>query len=92
VREEKVLGLEEAIRKMSSAVAQRLLIRDRGILREGMYADLVIFNPETIRDQAAYRDSHQISKGIRDVWINGKRVLANGSHTGATPGEIVTPN
>ncbi len=92
VREEKVLSLEEAIRKMSSAVAQRLHVRDRGLLRERMYADVVIFNPDTIADRATYDDTHQISEGIRDVWVNGSRVLAKGSHTGATPGEIVTPN
>jgi dihydroorotase/N-acyl-D-amino-acid deacylase len=92
VREENILTLEEAIRKMSSAVAQRLNIRERGLLREGMYADVVIFNPDTITDRATYDDSHQLSEGIRDVWVNGKRVLENGSHTGATPGEIVTSN
>ncbi len=92
VREEKILTLEEAMRKMSSAVAQRLRIRDRGLLREGMCADVVIFDPDTIGDRATYDDPHQISEGIRDVWVNGSRVLAKGSHTGATPGEIVTPN
>ena len=90
VREEKILNLEEAIRKMSSAVAQRLNIRDRGLLREGMHADVVIFNPDTIGDRATYDDPHQISVGIQDVWVNGGRVLATGEHTGATPGEIVT--
>ena len=92
VREEKILTLEEAIRKMSSAVAQRLHVQDRGLLREGMCADVVIFDPDTIGDRATYDDPHQISEGIRDVWVNGSRVLAKGSHTGATPGEIVTPN
>ena len=92
VREEKILTLEEAIRKMTSAVAQRLHIRDRGLLREGMCADVVIFDPDTISDRATYDDPHQISEGIRDVWVNGSRVLAKGSHTGSTPGEIVTPN
>jgi len=92
VREEKILTLEEAIRKMTSAVAQRLHIRDRGLLREGMCADVVIFDPDTIGDRATYDDPHQISEGIRDVWVNGSRVLAKGSHTGSTPGEIVTPN
>lgn len=92
VRQEKILTLEEAIRKMSSAVAQRLNIRDRGLLREGMQADVVILNPDTITDRATYEDSHQLSEGIRDVWVNGRRVLAKGDHTGATPGEIVTPS
>ena len=92
VREEKELTLEEAIRKMSSSVAQRLNIRDRGLLWEGFYADVVIFDPDTIRDRATYDDPHLISVGIRDVWVNGRRVLEDGNHTGATPGEIVTPN
>ena len=89
VREEKVLTLEDAIRKMSSAVATRLGLRDRGLLRKGMYADIVIFDPETIRDQATFKDPHQLSVGIQDVWINGSRVLKNGEHIGATPGQIV---
>lgn len=91
VRLEGVLTLEDAIRKMSFAVAQRLHIRDRGLLREGMRADVVIFNPGTISDHATYDEPHQLSEGVRDVWVNGVRVLAEGAHTGATPGEIVTP-
>jgi N-acyl-D-amino-acid deacylase len=91
VREEKILTLEEAIRKMSSAVAQRLNIRDRGLLREGMKADVVIFDPDTVADRATYADPHQLSVGVRDVWVNGQCVLKDGLHTNATPGEIVTP-
>ncbi|RMF93491.1 MAG: D-aminoacylase [Nitrospinota bacterium] len=89
VREEGVIPLEEAIRKMSSAVADRLGIRDRGLLRPGMYADVVIFDPETIRDRATFTEPHQLSTGVREVWVNGTRVLKNGVHTGATPGKIV---
>ena len=92
VREEKVLTLEDAVRKMTSAVAQRLNIRDRGLLREGMCADVVIFDPDTVADRATYESPHQISVGVRDVWVNGVRVLAQGLHIGATPGEVVTPN
>ena len=91
VREENLLPIEEAIRKMTSAVAQRLRIRNRGMLREGLRADLVIFDPATIADRATYEDSHQLSVGVREVWINGQRVLKSSQHTGATPGEIVTP-
>ena len=91
VRDEKILTLEEAIRKMTSAVAQRLNIRDRGLLREGMKADVVVINPDTIADRATYDDPHQLSVGIQDVWVSGTRVLKNGIHTNARPGEIVTP-
>jgi dihydroorotase/N-acyl-D-amino-acid deacylase len=89
VREENVLTLEDAIRKMTSSVAARLGLRDRGLLREGMVADLIIFDPQTIGDQATFTAPHQLSVGVQDVWINGSRVLKNGRHTGATPGEIV---
>jgi len=89
VRDEGVLPLEDAIRKMSSAVAQRLGIRDRGLLREGMLADVVIFDPATVGDRATFAEPHQLSVGVRDVWVNGGRVLRDGEHTGATPGRIV---
>ncbi|MBI4639070.1 MAG: D-aminoacylase [Candidatus Tectomicrobia bacterium] len=89
VRDEKVLPLEDAIRKMSSAVADRLSIRDRGLLREGCYADVVIFDSQTVSDRATFDNPHQVSTGIRDVWVNGQRVLADGKHTGAFPGRPV---
>ncbi len=89
-RDEGVLSLEEAVRKMSGAVAARLGLHDRGILRPGAAADLVIFDPATVNDRATFADSHQLSVGVRDVWVNGVRVLDNGTHTGATPGQIVS--
>ncbi|HLH74583.1 MAG TPA: D-aminoacylase [Chloroflexota bacterium] len=89
VREEGVLPLEDAIRKMSSAVADRLGLRQRGQLRQGFFADVVVFDPATIADRATFEDPHQLSVGVRDVWINGKRVLADGQHTGALPGRAV---
>lgn len=89
VREEKVLTMEDAIRKMTSSVAARLSIPDRGVLREGYLADVVVFDPETVGDRSTFEDSHRLSTGIRDVWINGARVIANGEHTGAKPGRIV---
>jgi N-acyl-D-amino-acid deacylase len=89
VREERLLTLEEAVRKMTSAVANRLGIRDRGVVREGAYADLVLFDPATIADRATFEDPHQLSVGVRDVWVNGVRVLQEGTHTGATPGRFV---
>jgi N-acyl-D-amino-acid deacylase len=89
VREDGVLTLEDAVRKMSSAVADRLGLRDRGTLRAGAYADVVIFDSATVADRATFDDPHQLSTGVRDVWVNGTRVLANGQHTGATPGHFV---
>lgn len=89
VREQGVLPLEDAIRKMSSAVADRLGLRDRGLLREGMMADIVVFDPETVRDNATYDDPHQLSTGILHVWVNGQQVLRDGAYTGALPGRRV---
>nr|MBA2453271.1 amidohydrolase family protein [Chloroflexia bacterium] len=89
VREESVLTLEDAIRKMSSSVADRLSIRDRGQLRDGMFADVVVFDPETVGDRSTFTDPHHLSVGIRDVWVNGGRVIHDGEHTGAMPGRIV---
>lgn len=89
VREEKLLTLEEAIRKMSGAVAARLGLRERGLLRPGFFADVVLFDAETVADHATYEDSHRLSTGISDVWVNGTRVVQHGQHTGATPGQVV---
>jgi N-acyl-D-aspartate/D-glutamate deacylase len=89
VRDESVLALEDAIRKMTSSVADRVGLRDRGLLRAGLFADVVLFDPATVRDNATFTDPHQLSTGIRDVWVNGTRVLHDGVHTGATPGRFV---
>ena len=89
VREDGIIPLEDAVRKMTSAVADRLGLRDRGRLAVGAYADVVVFDPATVADRATFTDPHQLSVGIRDVWVNGTRVLRDGTHTGATPGMIV---
>ena len=89
VREERVISLEDAVRKMSSALCDRLGLRDRGQLREGFYADVVIFDPDTVGDRATFAEPHQLSFGVSDVWVNGEPVYANGAHTGALPGRIV---
>ena len=89
VRDEKVIPLEDAVRKASAAVARRLSIADRGELREGAYADIIIFNPGIIGDKATYEQPHQVSTGVRDVFVNGVAVLRDGVHTGAKPGRIV---
>jgi len=83
------LTLEDAIRKMSGAVAARLGLHNRGLLRPRCYADVVLFDPETVMDRASFEDAHQFSTGIRDVWVNGNRVIRMGQHTGATPGRVV---
>ena len=89
VRELGWMTWEDAIRKSSSAVADRLGIRDRGLLRDGMFADVVVLDPETVIDNATYTDPHRISTGIRDVFVNGTAVLRDGTHTGALPGRRV---
>ena len=89
VREEGVITLEDCVRKMSGAVAQRLSIRNRGLLREGYQADLLLFDPAIISDRATFDDPHQLSIGMEEIWVNGERVLRGGEHTGAKPGRIV---
>jgi dihydroorotase/N-acyl-D-amino-acid deacylase len=89
VRDQRVMPLEDAIRKMTSAVANRLTIRDRGLLREGMWADIVVFDPNTVADRATYERPHQLSVGMRHVFVNGVEVVRDGRHTGAKPGQIV---
>lgn len=89
VREAKLFTLEDAVRKMSSAVAARLGIRDRGMLREGMLADVVIFDERAIIDRATPEQPHQLSIGVKHVWVNGVQVLTDGKHTGAKPGRAV---
>ncbi|MGH7562092.1 MAG: N-acyl-D-amino-acid deacylase family protein [Gemmatimonadales bacterium] len=89
VREQNTLPLEEAVRKMTSAVATRLSIPDRGVLRPGMYADVVVFDPATVIDNASYSRPHQLSTGVRHVFVNGVPVVRDGRHTGAKPGRVV---
>ena len=89
VRTDSVLTLEDAVRKMTSATAARLKLRDRGMLREGMYADVVVFDPATITDVATFDKPHQLSRGVQHVFVNGVAVVSDGRHTGATPGRVV---
>jgi N-acyl-D-amino-acid deacylase len=89
VREEEVLSLEEAVRKSSWAVAERLGIRDRGLVMEGFFADLVAFDAETIRENSTYTRPHQLATGVDWVWVNGIPVIAQGRATGARPGRFV---
>ncbi|MEO7083042.1 MAG: D-aminoacylase [Gemmatimonadaceae bacterium] len=89
VRDEHVIPLEDAIRKMTSAVADRLSLHDRGVLAPGMFADVVVFDPATIGDRATYEQPKQLSVGVRHVWVNGVQVIRDGSHTGAKPGRAL---
>jgi N-acyl-D-aspartate/D-glutamate deacylase len=89
VREQHLLTLEDAVRKMSSGPAARLSLLDRGLIREGMFADLVLFDPATVIDKATFEKPHQISVGITDVWVNGVQVVHNSAPTGAKPGVAV---
>jgi N-acyl-D-amino-acid deacylase len=89
VRDERVITLQEAIRRLTSLPAKNLKLKQRGMLREGYFADVVVFNPDTIRDHATFADPHQYSTGVQHVIVNGVPVLSNGEHTGATPGRFV---
>ena len=89
VRERQIISLEEAVRKMTSLSAQRLAIRDRGLLREGFFADIAIFDPDTVADRSTFDDPHQYAVGMDTVLVNGQVVVADGRHTGARPGRIL---
>jgi N-acyl-D-amino-acid deacylase len=89
VREEKKLTLEDAIRKFSSLPAQRMRLTDRGVLKQGMWADVVVFDPETVRDLATYDDPNRLSEGMEYVLVNGVPVIEGGKMTGALPGKVL---
>jgi N-acyl-D-amino-acid deacylase len=89
VRDEKVLKLPEAIRRMSALPATNLGLESRGFIKEGMFADIVIFDPATIADRATFEKPHQYAVGMKHVFVNGQQVLKDGEHTGATPGRAV---
>src|SRR5712692_366447 len=89
VREEHVISLPEAIRRMTSYAASDLGIADRGALKPGYFADVVVFDPQTIAARATYQNPHQYAVGVADVFVNGVQVLRDGEHTGAKPGRVV---
>jgi len=89
VREEQILGLPEAIRKLTSLPARNLSLKERGLLTAGYFADIVIFNPATIRDHATYQKPHQLATGVDDVWVNGIQALKDGVATGAASGKFI---
>ena len=89
VEDEKLLPLEEAVRKLTSHPARRAGIRDRGMIHEGMAADLVVFHPDAVREQASFTDPHRYPTGFDYVLVNGQIVVDHGEHTGAQPGQAI---
>ncbi len=89
VREAKLFSLEDAIRKMTSLPANRVGLRDRGVLKPGMFADVVVFDPNSVRDKATFEDPHQYSEGIEYVFVNGTAVWENGKFLGNFPGRAI---
>jgi dihydroorotase/N-acyl-D-amino-acid deacylase len=89
VREEKKITLEDAIRKFSALPAQRMRLTDRGVLKAGMWADVVVFDPDTIRDLATFENPNQLSQGMEYVLVNGVAVIDQGKQTGALPGKVL---
>jgi len=89
VREEHVISLAEAVRKLTSFPASILQLKDRGMLKAGDFADVVLFDPATIRDNATFEQPHQYATGVSNVWVNGVQVIKAGAHTGAKPGRAL---
>ncbi|HMI42069.1 MAG TPA: amidohydrolase family protein, partial [Gemmatimonadaceae bacterium] len=89
VRDDKVLSLAEAVRKLSGLPATNLELDRRGFLKEGMFADVVVFDPTAIADRATFENPHQYAVGMRHVFVNGAHVIRNGEHTGAKPGRAL---
>ncbi len=89
VRDEGLIPMEEAIHKLTGFPAENLKLRDRGTLRPGSFADVVVFDPAAVRDLATFEEPHQLAEGMGHVFVNGMHVLMNGEHTGATPGRVV---
>jgi len=88
-REKGLLTLEEAVRKMTSLPAWRLGLRDRGILRPGMKADIAVFDPARVRDKATYENPHQYAEGFAEVIVNGQVIFERGAMTAARPGRVL---
>ena len=89
VRDEKLLTVEEAVRRMTSLPASKLGIARRGMLREGYFADVAVFDPQAIQDHATFEKPMQYATGVSEVWVNGVEVIRDGEHTGAKPGRVV---
>jgi len=89
VRDEPLISLETAIHKMTGMPARRLGLSDRGVLREGAIADIVVFDPATVIDVTTFEDPHRYPIGIPQVLVNGESVIKDGVHTGARPGAVL---
>ena len=89
VRDEQVITLQEAIRKLAALPAENLRLHQRGRLQAGFFADVVVFDPATVQDHATFIEPHQYATGVQHVFVNGIAVLRDGAHTGATPGRVV---
>ena len=89
VRDEKIITLQEAIRKLSHLPAINLKLNKRGSLQVGMHADVVVFDAQTITDHATFDNPHQYATGVKHVWVNGTQVLRDGEHTNARPGRFL---
>ena len=89
VREAGLTLLQEAVHRLTQLPAENMRLKDRGLLAEGRYADIAVFDPQRVRDNATYEDPHQLASGVLHVFVNGVQVLRDGEHTGATPGKFV---
>jgi len=89
VREENVISLQDAVYRMSGLPATNLKLDQRGFLKPGYYADVVVFDPKTVQDNATYQDPHQLATGVMDVFVNGQQVIKDQQHTGAMPGRFI---
>jgi N-acyl-D-amino-acid deacylase len=88
-RDEKLLSLEEAVRRLSGLPAENLHLKKRGLLKRGYFADVVVFDPAHVEDHATYQEPQQFATGVQQVFVNGVQVIKNGDHTGAMPGRVV---
>jgi N-acyl-D-amino-acid deacylase len=91
VRDQRLMPLEDAIRRLTVVPCQRLRLSGRGRVARGYFADLVAFDPHTIRDHATYADPHRYATGVVQVFVNGEQVVSDGEHTGARPGRVLAP-
>jgi N-acyl-D-amino-acid deacylase len=89
IRDEKVIPMKEAIRRLSGLAATNLGLDHRGFLKEGMFADVVVFDSATISDRATFEKPHQYAVGVKQVFVNGVQVIKDGEHTGAKPGRAL---
>ncbi len=89
MRDEKVISLADAVRKLSGQPATNLELDRRGFVKEGLFADVVVFDPATIADRATFENPHQYAVGMKHVFVNGAQVLKDGEHTGAKPGRAL---